>query len=492
MTDTSNDFGKMFEESASRGAAQLRTGDKVSGTITLIGKETVFVDLGQRSDGYLDIKDILDAKGNLKYKEGDKVEAFCVGFTDEGIKLEMRISGDIFDSTIQDAFEAKIPIEGKVTGERKGGYTVQIATSEAFCPFSQIDARGVKKEPAEYIGQAYSFVVTEYSEDGHNLVISRRRILEEEAQRMHDYLKDLLKVDEIREGTVIKVLPFGAFVDLGGIEGLIPVSEISWSRDIKAEEALKEGDRVKVKIINIAWSDDNSNKDRLTLSLKQATKSPWEHIATGDDPEYAIGTKHHGKVVRITDFGAFVQLVPGLDGLAHISQLGQESRVEHVSDVCKVGDEVDVTILGIDPERKRISLCFGEPKVKDEVPAELSHEQEIEVVSATMGERLTGTVESLKPYGVFIKLPNGQTGMLHISQAQIEETGPMRTREFYRKFPINSPVEVIVKSVEGNRISLTLPEIVEQELQKNIINDYKDEASAGFGNLGDLFGKLNL
>ena len=488
MQDT--EFSKLFEASLNNSQEQVAPGEKVSGVITMIGKNTVFVDLGRRSDGLIDKKDLLDSKGELKYKVGDKIDAFALDFTSEGIKLAVRLSGQSVDSSIQDAFDNKIPIEGKVTAERKGGFTVQVASSEGFCPFSQIDARGVKKEPAEYIGQTYSFIITELSEEGRTLVLSRRRLLEEEAEKMRDYLKGMLKVGDIREGTVVKVMPFGAFVDLGGLQGLIPVSEISWTHGVNAEEALSINQPVTVKIINLEWGDDNT-KERITLSLKQASKSPWEKIQDGESA-YQVGAKLKGKVARLADFGVFVELEPGLDGLAHISQLGQEERVEKTSDVCKVGDIVDVTILGIDLDRKRISLCFGEPKVKDEKPAALDAEQEQEIINATMGERLVGEVESLKPFGVFIKLPNGQTGLLHISQAAIEETGPARSRELNRKFPLHSQVEVIIKEVNGNRISLTLPEVLERELEANTINDFKDEGGATFGGLDDVFGGIKF
>lgn len=491
MTDASNDFGKMFEASVNKVNAVIRPGDKVTGTVSVIGKSTVFVDLGVRTDGIIDKKDLLDPNGELKVKVGDKITAFCSEWTDEGVKLLVKIGADAVDSSIQDAYEAHIPIEGKVTAERKGGFTVQIANTEAFCPFSQIDARGVKKEPAEYIGQTYNFIITEFSEEERNVVLSRRRILDEEAMKMREYMKDLLREGDIRDGKVVKVMPFGAFVNLGGVEGLIPVSEISWTRGISAEEALQIGQDVQVKIIGLDWGD-GTNKERVTLSLKQATRSPWERIASGEDSKYEIGTKLTGKVARLADFGVFVELEPGVDGLAHISQLGQEARVEKTSDVCQVGDMVEVTVLGVDADRRRISLCFGDPKTKDEKPAELDIAQEQEVAAATMGERITGEVDSLKPFGVFVKLPNGQTGLLHISQCAIEESGPMRSRELYRKFPLHSQVEVIVKEINGNKISLTLPEVVEQEIERNTVNDYKDEASKGFGNLDDVFGKLNL
>ena len=488
----STDFAAMFEQSLNKGDNYIAQGDRVKGTVIQVTAKNVFVDLGLKSEGILDIKDVTDSQGKVKVKVGDQIDAINMGTGDGYFKLQLRISASEVDTNVQDAFEAKIPIEGKVTGENKGGYTVEISKSQAFCPFSQMDVRGVKKEHSEYIGKTFSFLITEYAEDGGRCVVSRRRLLEEEEAKMRDYLKSMLNVGDVREGTVVNVMPFGAFVDLGGLQGLVPGSELSWNRGVKVEDAVKVGDVVTVKIIGLDWGDGES-RERITLSIKQTTKNLWEKIAEGDTT-YAPGTKHRGKVVRIADFGAFVELEPGVDGLAHISQLGQESRVEKVEDVCKVGDEVEVTVLGIDPERRRISICFGDPKVKEEKPAELSHEQEAEIVAATMGERLTGEVESLKPFGAFIKLPNGQTGLLHISRCGIEERGPAGSRELYRRFPLHAKVEVIVQEINGDRISLTLPEVVEAEIERQTVNNFKDEGEGAgdFGSIGDAFSGLKL
>lgn len=495
MSDTSNDFAKLFEASLNNLNTELYEGKKVTGTVISITNDNVFVDLGGRSEGIMDRKDLVNANGELKVKEGDKITAICMGLQNGITKLAMKVGTYEIDSAVQDAYEAKIPIEGKVIDERKGGFGVQVGSSNAFCPFSGMDLRGVKKEAAEYIGQTYQFLITEYSEEGRNIILSRRRLLEEEATKMRDYLKGMLAVGDIRDGKVVNIQAFGAFVDLGGIEGLVPASEIGWTRGVKVEDVLAIGQPVQVKIIGLDWGEDSADgkkKERITLSIKQAVKSPWERIEEGTSM-YEVGKKLTGKkVVRIADFGAFIELEAGVDGLAHISQLGQEERVEKVSDVLKEGDIVDVTILGIDVDKRRISLCIGDPKVKDEAPVELSHEQEVELASASMGERLMGEVESLKPFGAFIKLPNGQTGLLHISQMGIEENGPARSREMNKRFPLHAQVEVIVKEINGNRVSLTLPEIVEQEIEKNTVNDYKDEGSVGFGNLDDVFGKLNF
>lgn len=485
------DFGKLFEASASGVKAQINTGERVTGKVTSIGKSTVFVDLGAISDGIIDKKDLMDGEGKLKVKVGDTVTAVCMGWTDEGYKLAVKMSNNSVDSSIQDAFETHLPIEGKVIEERKGGFTVQVAGSNAFCPFSQIDARGVKKEPAEYIGQTYSFMISEFSDEGKNIVLSRRVILEEEAKKMRQYLKDMLQVGDVREGTVVKLMPFGAFVDLGGIQGLVPASEIGWSRGIRVEDALSEGQHVTVKVIALQW-DDDPKKERITLSIKQAEQNPWDRIAEGNDPDYQVGSKRTGHVSRIADFGVFVELEPGVDGLAHISQLGREERVEKCTDVCQVGDSVDVTILAVDAAARRISLCFGEPKQKDEKPAELDADAEAEIAASSVGELLEGEVDSVKPFGVFIKLPNGQTGLLHISQIRLESQGPARFNEMSKLYPLHSQVKVVVKEASGNRISLTTPDAIEEEQEKELVRNFKDEGNNSFGTLDGVFGNLKI
>ena len=511
MTEASNDFAKMFEESTHSLNTKLYEGAKVTGKIFQITKNNVFVDLGGRSEGVIDIKDVTNAKGEVTVKVGDSITAFCMGLQDGITTLAVKVNARDVDTAVQDAFEAKIPIEGKVFEKRKGGFGVEVGSSKGFCPFSQIDTKSVRDHEDEYVGQTYQFIITEYNAEEGNIVLSRRVLLVEEEKRMRDYMKGMLKEGDVREGKVVKLMPFGAFVDIGGFEGLVPASEIGWTRGIKVEEALTVGQDVNVKIIGLDWGDgddadakaedessegENKKKrrrERITLSIKQAMKSPWQRIADGES-KYVVGAKFSGKVVRTASYGAFVELEPGLDGLAHISQLGQESRIEKVEDVCNVGDIVEVTILGIDLEHNRISLCFGDPKEKNEKPAELSHAEEVEIVKVNMGEILTGEVEELKPFGVFVKLPNGQTGLLHISQTGIEERGPAGSRELYKRYPLHSQIEVIVKEVSGNKISLTLPEVVERELEKNTINDYKDstENGNGFGSLDDLFGTLKL
>lgn len=488
------DFAAMFE-ARERGNVHIRTGEKVSGRVIQVGKDTVFVDLGARADGILDKLDFADGKGGFNVQEGDCVEAYCMGWTNEGIKLQMRMSAGKAhetDSSVEEAYAAKMPIEGKVTEERKGGFSVQISKTSAFCPFSQIDARGVRKEPVEYIGQTFLFKITEYGEEGHNVVLSRRAILEQETAKARATLAATLQEGDIRTATVVKIMPFGAFVDLGGIEGLVHVSEMSWNRGLNPEDIVSTGQQVTVKVLKLEWAEGDK-KERISLSIKQAAGDPWESFAA--DERFVQGARINGKVMRLADIGAFIQILPGVDGFAHISQLNAGKRVAHPSEVLTVGDTIEVTILGIDFDRKRIALCLGEPAADNAEPARLNADEEKQVAAATeAGQLLEGEIESLKPFGLFVKLPNGQTGLLHISQINLPETGSTRERILYRTFPVHSKINVIVKEVDGKRISLTLPETREREreLERTDAYDVKDIGSTSFGNLGDIFGGLKL
>ena len=497
MSNDSNNFSELFEQSLNVNM-NIQRGQKVTGKIIMIGKDDIFVDLGGRQDGCISRKDFLDEEGNLTVKQGDEITAFVTGSGNDGIKLERSLGGRTIhevDSAIMDAFTNKMPIEGKVTALRKKeekvvGYGVQIAKSEAFCPASQIDGPGLRHNPEEYLGQTYKFMVTEYSEDGFKLVVSRRIVLEDEANEARQRLLANLEPGMVLDGTVSSIQPFGCFVDLGGLDGMVHVSEISWNRGVRPEEVVKVGDKVKVKVLACEEPSEGRRRPRISLSIKQAAPEPWDAFAS--NPEFAVGTKHTGKVMRLVDFGAFIQLLPGVEGLAHISQLGADHRVEHPSEVLTVGQQVEVTILDIKEDTRKIALCIGEPKVRGEKAAKLTPEQEQAAsVKANLEQTLDGEIEAQKPFGLFVKLPNGQTGLLHISQLPINGDNVLKERVMAKTCPLHSKLQVIVKEVNGNKISLTLPETLASE-NEIAPEQLQDEKSKTFGNLGDLFSGLKL
>jgi small subunit ribosomal protein S1 len=254
------DFDTIFKASLSRLKTEVRVGEKVSGVVAAVGRQSVFIDYGGRGDGVIDRVELLDGDGELTVKVGDTLEAFCVGTRDDEVRLTTRMTGHGPEASYQDAFEASIPVEGRVEAERKGGFEVRIGNQEAFCPYSQIDL--YRKDAAVHIGQRYSFVISEYDEDGRNLVVSRRKLLERERAQLRDKLKAELQIGQVLPGTVVKLMPFGAFVDIGGIEGLIPLRELSWARGVKPEEVVSEGENVTVMVRELNWDED-----KITLSL---------------------------------------------------------------------------------------------------------------------------------------------------------------------------------------------------------------------------------
>lgn len=477
-----NDFGALFEQHLSGLRTSFNVGDRITGTVTSVGRSTVFVDIGARSDGILDITEFLDEQGVPTVHAGDRIEAFCVGWKDDTVRLTTKMTGDVADASLEEAYESGIPVEGKVTEERKGGYEVVVSNSKAFCPYSQIDL--YRKDPSAYIGERFPFLISEYSEGGHNIVVSRRKLLEQEQRKCREQLQENLKPGDVIEGRVTKLMPFGAFVDIGGAEGLIHVSELGWSRTTKPEDVLAEGQSVTVKVMEIDWE-----KDRISLSLKHAAGDPWETMV--NDPSFQVGHHLTGTVMQIRPFGAFVELMPGIEGLVHVSRLGAGRRINHPEEVVAVGDKVEVSILEIDRERRRLSLSMDDTiGTGIQESAEMDAETE-DGPDIRPGVKLKGIVDAIRPFGVFVRFDEKRSGLLHVSEVELKgSTNP--TRALHKMFPPNSEIEVVVRSVEGQRISLTLEATLERERAEEQFTDFEDKGAADLGSLGSLFDGLKL
>ena len=251
------------------------------------------------------------------------------------------------DAGLADARASGLPVEGKVMGERKGGFEILIGSTTAFCPYSQIDA--MKQDAATYIGNTYSFQIQEYRENGRNVVVNRRKLVEKEREAAEKALRESLKEGDVVDGKVTRLAPFGVFVDIGGVEGLVHVSEMAWGRVEKPDGLVVPGQEVQVKIKEINWQNG-----RISLSLRGMLPDPW-YEAVG---RYTPNTVVQGKITRLAQFGAFVELEPGVEGLVHISKLGAGRRIGHPSDVVKEGDTVEVRIESVDVEARRISLSM--------------------------------------------------------------------------------------------------------------------------------------
>ena len=353
MADQDEDFAAMLAESE-RGAPRSkrpRVGDMIKGTIISIGKDAVFVDAGGKAEGVLDREQVSDREGKLLVKVGDSIEARVA--SDAGGVLQLRVKlgrGPEAKAELLQAFELGIPVEGVVTEVVKGGVSVDVAGVRGFCPASQIDARFVE-DLSTYVGQRREFKVTRY--ESRNLVLSRRALVEAEKEKLAVETRKLLEPGRVMRGKVVGFKPFGAFVDLGGLEGMLHVSEMGYQRVDKPEDVLQMGQVVEVAVLKV---EPGEKGERISLSLKALESDPW----TGATANLGEGSRVKGRITRLQPFGAFVEIAPAVEGLVHISELGAGRRINHPKEVVSEGQEVEAVVLMIDHERRRMSLSMAQ------------------------------------------------------------------------------------------------------------------------------------
>ncbi len=348
-TEQSSEFAEMLAAEEDRQPAEPQAGQKVTGTIIQIGDTDAFVDCGLRTELPLAVTELRDDEGNLQYEVGQVITAH-VQKAQDGFKLTMAINlKEAGFKALQDAYEAGTPVEGTVKDTNKGGFSIDLGGKRGFCPFSQIDLRRID-DPSVFLGKKLAFKILELSEDGRNIVLSRRALLEAERQAQGSQTRASLELGNIIEGVVTRLVPFGAFVDIGGLEGLVHISQISHQRVGNPADVLQEGQTVKVKVMEIQ-NLGQGRSERISLSIKALASDPWPTSASGLVP----GTDVEGKVTRLVDFGVFVELLPGIEGLVHISELANR-RIIHPREVLNEGEVINVRIVDVDLERRRISL----------------------------------------------------------------------------------------------------------------------------------------
>lgn len=330
-------------------AGRLEPGQKVEATVLKITGDWIFVDVGQKGEGVVDKKELLDADGQLKVAEGERIPVYFLSSRGGEMRFTARVGGDAGPGQLEEAWRGGIPVDGLVEKEVKGGFEVKVAGRRAFCPFSQIALRG--GSPEEFVGRHLAFRIAQYGEGGRNIVLSRRALLEEERARQKEALKGTLREGQTVQGKVTRIQDFGAFIDIGGVEGLLPVSEVGWGRVEDIRDRLHEGQEVEVAVKAIDWE-----RERFTFSLRETLADPWQE-AVGSYPE---GSCHRGRVSRLAPFGAFVTLEEGIDGLLHISKLGAGRRLSHPREAVKEGEVLEVKIEQVDRESRRISLSLAE------------------------------------------------------------------------------------------------------------------------------------
>ena len=452
----SEDFATLFARAET--GPHLEVGQVVKGRVILVGAESVFVDIGGKGEAWIERAELADEAGRLSVGVGDEVEATVVSMGDD-VQLSYKLrQGAHAREALAAAASAGVPVEGRVAAVIKGGYEVTVAGLRAFCPFSQMDVRRV--ETAEdFVGRVLEFRVTTYGERGRNIVLSRRKLLEERAARAA--AETILKVipGAVLPGTVAALADFGAFIDLGGVQGLVPVSEISHSRVARPSDRLRVGEPVTVKVLKI---DDEKRK--ISLSLKALEGDPWAAVPGRLRERQVV----RGRAVRATEFGVFVELLPGVDGLLHISEIPR-SRQGAIREGTTTGAELSVMLVNIDMDKRRIALALA--------PDDVAPGAQVESTLA-VGAVLTGTVERVESFGVFVRLGPGQTGLIPNA-----ELGTARGTDARRTFLAGSEVKVIVLAIEegGRRIRLSREKALAHEEQAETEAYLRDSAKKGDG-----------
>lgn len=492
----SESFAEMFEAQSKEGGVpgrrSVRVGEKVTGTIFQLGADTAFVSLeGVKSEAMIELRELKDDEGVLRFGVNDTIEAHVIEVGARGVLLSRAITkGNASMAMLGEARASGMPVEGLVLSVNKGGVEVAIGDVRAFCPISQLDVRYVEK-PDAFVGEKLQFRVMEVRD--RNVVLSRRALLEEEQRKQAAQVRAQLSVGKVVKGKVVSVRDFGVFVDLGGVEGLIPVSELAHQRVGHPSEVVKVGDEVEAEVLRLEPPQPNSpdkakQKERITLSLRARQEDPWKAAAA----QLKEGDRLQGKVVRLQPFGAFVELRPGVDGLVHISALS-ERRIAHPRDVVQVGEQIWVAIEKLDPAEKRIALrriteeeALRPPEERPAAAAAPAAPAEPPAPRPKVGQVVVGKVDRIEPYGVFLVFPGGK-GLIPAS-----ETGTDRGTDLKRHFSLGQEVKVSILEIDGSgkiRLSITAAQRAEERADMEAWMKSQQPAGGGgkgFGTLADL------
>jgi small subunit ribosomal protein S1 len=431
------DFGQLFEESL----RTVKPGEVVRGRVVRVGPEFVTVDIGYKSEGLVPIAEFRTREGKIAVTEGEEIDVFfdATDAENETIVLS-RAKAEQFRvwSRIEDAYAQQGAIEGTIVGKVKGGLRVDIGVP-AFLPGSHVDLRPVR-DLDRFIGQRDKFSVLKYSRARGNVVVSRRTALERERETLREETLKILEEGIIIAGTVKNITEYGAFIDLGGIDGLLHITDMSWGRLGHPSEMIAVGDRVKVVVLKY-----DPGRERVSLGMKQLIPDPWSTVAE----RYPVGSRVQGKVVSLTDYGAFVELEKGIEGLLHVSEMSWTKRVSHPSKVVAVEDEVEVVVLDLDGVNRRISLGLKQTSPN---PWELVQ------VNHPVGDRIHGKVKSITDFGVFVEVEEGIDGLVHVSDLHWTKK-VKHPSELYKK---GDEVDAVVLGidVDSGRISLGIKQLV--------------------------------
>ena len=461
-------FAELFEAYSEGVNEDVQVGDKIKGEIISIGKDTVFVDTGTKIDGVVDKEELLDDNRELPFNEGDMLELYVVSNNGSEIRLSKALSGIGGFHMIDEAFHSAVPIEGRVKAECKGGFQIEIMQKRAFCPISQIDL-GFVETPGDYVGDTHLFLITQFEEEGKNIVVSRKALLKKEQEKEKEQFFGKLEIGTQLEGKVTRLMPYGAFVELlPGVEGMIHISEISWSRVKKTEDVLKTGELIPVKVLSIE-PGKKAGEMKVALSLKQVTGDPWNSV----HETFQIGDKIQGQVTRCADFGAFVEIAPGIEGLVHISEMSYAKRILKAEDFVKAGETVELMIKDIDIEKRRVSLSMKEAEGDPWINVRDKY---------TLGKPVEGTLEKKEKFGYFVSLEPGITGLLPKSKIQNSQKPA-----FIEKLRQGEAITVMVEEIDEaeRRITLGPGDAVDEGEWRQ----YAQEEKKPIGSLGEKLQK---
>jgi len=445
-------FAALFEASLAEGDLG-REGEIVVGTVVQVGRDAVIVDIGGKSEGVIPRSEFAGTSGEINVKAGDKVDVFIESReNDDGLVTLSKEKADkmkVWDE-ISSACERDELIEGTISQRVKGGLSVTIRGGvKAFLPGSQVDLRPIRNLD-KLIGQTYQFKVIKFNKKRGNIVLSRRVLLEKERDEMKAKTLETLQEGMTVKGTIKNITEYGAFVDLGGIDGLLHITDMSWGRVNHPSEVFQVGDEVLVKVLKY-----NAETERVSLGLKQTQEDPWNHA----EEAYPPGKKVRGKVMSITDYGAFVELEPGVEGLIHVSEMSWTKKVKHPSKLVEPGQEIECQVLEVDAKAKRISLGL---KQLEPDPWSIFTEK------YRPGDKIGGKVRSLTDYGVFVGIEDGVDGMVHKSDLSwtVKVNNPA---DLYHK---NDDVEAIILSInhDEKKVSLGIKQLVDDPWP-TILND---------------------
>ena len=450
----SQSFAELFEESMQ--SCQMRPGSLIVGEVVHVDDEVVIVNAGLKSEGVIPTEQFRTATGEIGVKVGERIEVVIEymedGFGQTRLSREKACRVKAWD-VLEEAFEKQSVITGIMTGKVKGGFTIAIDTIRAFLPGSLVDVRPVR-DPSYLEGKELEFKVIKLDRKRNNVVVSRRAVVENEISAERDQLLANLEEGQIVKGVVKNLTDYGAFVDLGGVDGLLHITDLAWKRVKHPSEMLNIGDEVEAKVLRF-----DRERNRVSLGLKQLGDDPWVDLAR----RYPVGTRIFGKVSNITDYGAFVEIEEGVEGLVHVSEMDWTNKNVHPTKVVQLGDEVEAMILDIDEERRRISLGIKQcqPNPWEEFAA--THNK---------GDMVKGQIKSITDFGVFVGLDGGIDGLIHLTDLSWTRAGEEAVRDLKK----GDDLEAVVLAVdpERERISLGV-----KQMEGDPFNNYCAENGKG-------------